>query len=312
MKGLLASPPQRSRDNWASRWSKTPSTRHVHSSDSSEDELCLGRQKEKKKVIDVYSISDSDDTVEEIDLKIPRTLEPCSDTKSSGNLNCPVRGCLCVLRSVPKLVSHALLSHTKSKFSDEMRDLGWARVSGKDHLLPTLFNIPKVPLKISQNFRPNARKSNQLFTAESAVDIRLTVDPKIGAALVLFCELRNEQRNISQHVSVFGDLNQFFALLAFHAEEITHVSRRRLIRYLALLRDAVFQTTEREDRFTWKQIVSVLHNDETERSISNIVDNLSPIQVAMMARPATKPTVKSIVTALRKFVVSTAQEKFIH
>ena len=281
--------------NWAAKWSALP----VGAPDKVI--ICL----------------DQDDDNDDVSPEAPQNPEVIEIDKSSQQrrrsiMRCPVRGCDASVPSVRKLVSHALISHVKAKITEDFRDLGWASQTSRRCHLFKLFGLPNVPRQLSLSFKGNPGNKDTQITLEVACDVRLTVDPKIGAALVFFCALQNDNRSILDFISERGTVHDYFAYFAFTAVELNTVSIRRLARLLALLRDSAFRDTDGMGNVSWSHLVSYLDRPETSGSIERIVKHLQPIQLAVMARPPTISTVRSSLIALQKFIITAARAKLVH
>lgn len=219
----------------------------------------------------------------------------------SGKLVCQVRGCQMISSTSARFTEHLFQAHPKAKQTEELRDLGHCAPSGKQAPdLKSISGVITIPNTFLRLFRSNPRFAKLPIQSQFAYDVKMAIDPKIGQALTLLCE-----QSSSEHQPSIDDL---LATIVMAAEEITLMSRRRLCRYLALLRDILLQLNGlRENRYSWGQLSNDFDRLITESVIDSVVKDISPSQLIMLAKPATQCAVKRCLIAVARFVVTYSQ-----
>lgn len=218
---------------------------------------------------------------------------------SSGKLVCQVRGCQIISSTSARFTEHLFQAHPKAKQTEELRDLVHCAPSGKQAPpdLKSISGVGSFPNTFLRLLRCNPRSAKLPIQSQFAYDVKMAIDPKIGQALTLLCEQSSPEH---QH-----SIDALLARIVMDAEEITLMSRRRLCRYLALLRDILLQLNGlREHRYSWGQLRNDLDRLITESVIESVVRDISPCQLVMLARPATQCAVKRCLIAVARFVVT--------
>ena len=230
----------------------------------------------------------------------------------SSHMVCTVRGCSLRFSAHSKFLAHLFINHPKARLTEELRDLGWSagQPSKSPAALKELCGLSNIGNTLRRLLRSNVRFARIPLPRGVVSDIRLTVDPSFGVSLGKFGELKEDGVDPATRVNRVSSIDDYLALIAFEAEEATVMSRRRLLRHLALLRDVLLQLNgNRQYGHTWTSVAADFETVVTDAVVESVANDVRMSQRMMLAKPATKVAVCRAAIAVKRFVVKFANNK---